>query len=280
MAKKATPLKAAADCCDVVDPTKWPVVPYCDRNNSRRWGAILFCGDVVDEESRFGKTLEVIYQAITRTLHVDCGNIRVLYNGPHTSTVYGVHGIGTAEELYKCIRHADQNYDVLFLVMLGHGAAKEEGNVEEPGLVCAIECDAKARPIELTGRCKHLVNLEESRSDKILPETRLCADVLSPRELSAQLSVLSNCLAHVSMHCCNSGLFAEVARSHMVSSFTSATGRIGATVECDTKPYWQAPLLWAHRLAVNSKLRPLRSAMAKTHADLILCDASRDAMFV
>lgn len=284
MAKKSSrPIAAErleSDCCDDIDVANWPTRPYRDRLSSGRWGAILFCGDISDSLHAFGNTLGVIYKTLTEALHVPCDNVRVLYNGtsPTTYASLPVVGAGTKENLYELIREADASFDVLFLVLLGHGAAKPD--VEEAGLVCVAECDSHEElPTALIRTCGHPISRSTKRHVSKRGK-RLVNDILTPRELTAQLSVLANCTAHVSAHCCGSGIFAEVSRVSMVSSFTSATNRDGATVLCPHRPYWQAPFLWAHSLAVQAELRPLRSAMLAAYLDMVPCLGAACPVFV
>lgn len=269
-----------SDCCDNVDLANWPTKPYCEQLHSRRWGAILFCGDIGDSQHAFGNTFGVIHKTLTGALHVPCQNIRVLYNGTST-TAYAelpVVGAATKENLYDLIREADATFDVLFLVLLGHGATKPD--VEEAGLVCVAECDSHAKlPSSLTRTCGHPISRSTKRHVS-KPGKRLVNDILTPRELAAQLSVLANCVTHVSAHCCGSGIFAEISRVSTVSSFTSATNRDGATVLCPHRPYWQAPFLWAHSLAEQAELRPLRSAMLAAYLDMVPCLGAACPVFV
>ena len=205
------------DCCDNLNINEWPHPVFSDELNSHRWGAILFCGDVSDEHSAFRNTLKLIRTALSQCLLINPGNIKVLYNGPDPSSGADlpVDGPATEDDLSRLLQEADSKYDVLFLVLLGHGAAKT--TEDDPGLVCARKTNGTP-PAQMTfaRSCGHTFSCESISLQQVSDQDHLVPDILTHRELSALLSGLSNCVCHLIVHCCDSGVFADSARSGLV----------------------------------------------------------------
>lgn len=277
--QKSSETKITDDCCSEIDLCNWPTTPACSGPETHRWGAILFCGDIQDQLFAFSNTLGVIYKTLTESLHMRSDNIRVLYHGPNPTTYSDLQvvGPGTKANLEQQLEEADSLYDVLIVVLMGHGMPKV--GAQDAGLICALEVSNWDKVRRLMPTCHPNKALAELRKtdDEEIP---LSDDVLTPRELTCYLSSMHNCLSHVAVHSCGSGIFAEIAKAASVSSFTSATSRDGVMLLCDNQQHWQAPFVWAYNLALAANERPLRSAFEAAHLGLALCPGSRCTFFV
>jgi hypothetical protein len=269
-------IAVAADCCDAV-LTQWPPKPSGTpvSHKVHRYGAILFCGDISDSDQLFFNSLEKIYESLTGTVGIWDSHIQVLYSGPHVSTNFATTAPGTSNELDNALSRADKEYDVLFLILIGH--SYESANTE--GISCSIECNrlTKARPA-MRQTCPHSDKNRSIFPDP-LPKTGLCPAVLTPAELKGKLKTLSNCRAHVVVNSCHSGIFEKVVEARTVCTFTSATSKTAVMDTCTTHPYWRDAIVWAYHVGSSWHASTIPHALKAAHAAMKKCSSS-DPQFI
>lgn len=265
-----------ADCCDAV-LSQWPPKPSGTPVSSKayQYGAILFCGDISDADQLFFNSLEKIYESLTGAVGISSSHVQVLYSGPHVSTKFTKKAPGTSKELDSALSLADKDYDVLFLILIGH--SYESANIE--GISCSVECSQLTkRSPAIRQTCPHSDNQRPILPD-LLPQTGLCPAVLTPAELKKKLATLSKCRSHVVVNSCHSGIFEKVIEAGTVCTFTSATSKIDVMDTCTTQPYWRDALVWAYHVGGNWHASSIPHALQAAHAAMKKCSSS-DPQFV
>lgn len=227
--------------------------PRQSRDSRDRWGAVIFCGDS-DGNLLFCNSVKMISDSLTSAVGIKSVNISLFYHGPTNCSLIR-NGIGSKVALKKAMQIADQTFEVLFLVILGHNGRNAKG---DRGIIC-LDGERHLIPDQEKAfqDCQHatlkIVDAVEMRKALINTSTNV---VLTPQELSEYLSEMQNCESHVVVHSCSAGIFKSIENTPRVASFTSATNlsrpmliRLGN---------WREPASWSKGLDANTTLQPIR----------------------